>query len=82
MWASVQYLYLMGETYYAACQEALAESRNDIYGIGFRLYREQYPLIKDTSLIKYSPYYSFPPLEPANVIKAVRNSCTDPECQC
>ena len=82
MWASVQYLYLMGETYYAACQEALAESRNDIYGMGFRLYREQYPLIKDTSLIKYSPYYSFPPLEPANVIKAVRNSCTDPECQC
>ena len=82
MWASIQYLYLMGETYYATVQEELADSRTDIYGIGFRLYKEQYPLIKDASLLKYSPFYSFPPLEPAKVTAAVRRDCTDPKCTC
>jgi len=66
MWASIQYLYQIGETYYAAQQEALAESRQDVYGFGFLLYREQYPLIKDASLIKYSPFKSFPPIDPAS----------------
>ena len=47
MWASIQYLYQIGETYYAAQQEALAESRTDVYGIGYRLYAEQYPIVKD-----------------------------------
>jgi len=82
MWSSIQYLYQIGETYYAAQQEALAETRQDIYGIGFRLYREQYPLVKDSSLLKYSPFSSFPTLEPSDVYAAVKMTCTAKECKC
>jgi len=62
MWASIQYLYQIGETYYAELQESIAEKRIDIYGTGFRLYRERYPFIKDSSLLKYSPFSTYPPL--------------------
>ena len=82
MWSSIQYLYQIGETYYAAKQEALAMSRQDVYGIGFRLYCEQYPLIKDSSLIKYSPFTSFPTLEPQKVMEAIKSVCGDSECSC
>lgn len=76
MWASIQYLYEIGETYYAVQQEAYAEMRQDIYGIGFRLYREQYPLVKESSLLKDSPFSSFPTLEPDIVKAAVKNCYT------
>ena len=82
MWASIQYLYQIGETYYAAQQEALAESRTDVYGIGYRLYAEQYPIVKDSSLIKYSPFTSFPTLEPEKVREKVREQCTEEKCVC
>lgn len=82
MWASIQYLYQIGETYYASQQEAMAEARKDIYGIGFRLYKEQYPLVKDSSLLKYSPFLAFPTLEPAVVRDAVRSCCNQKECKC
>ena len=82
VWASIQYLYQIGETYYAAEQEALAESRQDVYGVGFRLYREQYPLVKDSSLLKYTPFMAFPTLEPSNVVDALRSICTENECLC
>lgn len=62
MWATVQYFYLMGEESYAILKEAEYERRQDIYGIGFRMYREKYPLIKDSSLVQYSPFKLFPPL--------------------
>lgn len=71
MWASIQYLYQIGETYYASQQEALAEIRKDAYGFGFRLYKEQYPLMKDSTLLKYSPFSTFPTLEPDAVRAAV-----------
>jgi len=82
VWASIQYLYQIGETYYAAQQEELADSRNDAYGIGFRLYKEQYPLVKDSSLLKYSPFMSFPTLEPDNVKEQVRARCGQSPCKC
>ena len=82
MWASIQYLYQIGETYFAAQQEAIAEQRQDIYGIGFRLFCEQYPIIKDSALIKYSPFTSYPPLEPEKVYAAVKAQCTKMECKC
>lgn len=82
MWASIQYLYQIGETFYAMQQEALAEKRQDVYGIGFRLYQEQYPLIKDSSLLKYSPFSSFPMLEPSAVQAAVKSRCSKKECKC
>lgn len=62
MWAAIQYLYMIGENSYAAQQELVAERRNDVYGEGFRLYRDKYPLIKDSSIIKISPFSTFPPL--------------------
>lgn len=62
MWVSIQYLYQIGETYYATQQEFTAESRDDIYGVGFRLFRDKYPFVKDSSIIKHSPFLTFPPL--------------------
>ena len=82
MWAEIQYLYQIGETYYAAQQEAMAESRKDVYGIGFRIFREQYPLVKDSSMLKVTPFTSFPPVEPMEVRDAVRSTCTAKRCLC
>ena len=82
MWAAIQYLYQIGESYYAAQQEILAELRNDVYGAGFRLYRERYPLVKDASLLKYSPFSSFPPLDPDDVRQAARSLCSEDPCIC
>lgn len=82
VWASIQYLYQIGETCYAAQQEALADERQDAYGIGFRLYKEQYPLMKDSSLLKYSPFMSFPTLEPSAVKSQVRARCAKNPCMC
>ena len=62
MWAAVQYLYQSGETYYATLQEILYAERDDIYGKGFRFYREKYPFVKDFSVLKNSPFNTFPPL--------------------
>lgn len=62
VWAAVQYLYLIGEYSYAMQQEELQARREDIYGVGFKLYRDKFPLIKDSSLVAYSPFTLFPPL--------------------
>lgn len=69
MWSAVQLLYAMGENYYAKQQEQLAAARNDIYGIGFRLYRERYDLARDGDAPALMPFASFPPLDPADVRK-------------
>jgi len=82
MWSAVQYLYQIGEVYYASRQERLAELREDIYGIGFRLFRDQYPFVKDSSLLTYTPFTNFPPLDPFDVIGAVRKDCKEEKCKC
>lgn len=69
MWSAIQLLYAMGETYYAKQQEQLAAVRNDIYGIGFRLYCERYDLVRDGNAPVLMPFASFPPLDPADVRK-------------
>lgn len=81
-WASIQCLYQIGETYYAAQQEALVRKRQDVYGVGYRLFSEQYPIVKDMSLIKYSPFAAFPPLEPTEVQAAARSLCAEKDCRC
>lgn len=63
MWSAIQYLYAIGEKNYAQQSELLAEAREDIYGIGFRAFREAYPLVKDSSIIKHSPFNEFPPIQ-------------------
>lgn len=82
MWASIQFLYQIGESLFAVRQEALAEQRKDVYGLGFLLFREQYPFVKDSSPINYSPFQSFPPLEPEKVKSVVKSFCTDTSCSC
>ena len=62
MWAAIQYLYMIGEESFAYQSEMIAEIREDIYGEGFRLYKEKYPLVKDSSLLRLSPFSTFPPL--------------------
>jgi hypothetical protein len=62
MWAAIQYLYMIGETSYAAKEEFRASRREDVYGVGFNLFCQKYPLVKDSSTIKYSPFSVFPPL--------------------
>lgn len=69
MWASVQLLYAMGETHYARQQEKLVEARRDIYGLGFCLYRDRYDLVRNGETPAFSPFSSYPPLDPAEVRK-------------
>ena len=61
-WASIQMLYSLGETTYASQQEALMAAREDVYGVGFRFYRERYDLIRDEGDVIISPFTTFPPL--------------------
>lgn len=70
MWTSIQYLYLIGETYYATLQEAIATERKDVYGLGFLMFRERYPLAKDGEMLTKSPFDSDIPLDP-NEVQAV-----------
>lgn len=71
VWASIQYLYQIGETKFAAEMEKISMNRRDVYGVGFILFCEEYPLIKDGSLINYSPFRTFPPIDPARVREIV-----------
>lgn len=69
MWSAIQMLYAMGETYYARQQEQLSAARNDIYGIGFRLYLDRYELARNGDAPALTPFVSFPPLDPAEMRK-------------
>lgn len=71
VWSATQYLYQIGETRYASETEYYSANRNDVYGLGFVLFREQYPLVKDGSLIKVTPFASFPPIDPARVKEVI-----------
>ena len=82
VWASVQYLYQIGEMTYAAQQEAYSEYRQDVYGIGFRLYKEKYPFVKDGSVVKYTPFLEFPTIEPEDVINEIKKRCTNKDFNC
>lgn len=72
-WAAVQFLYSMGETYYAERAEYIMSQREDEYGVGFLLYRERYPFVKDMSLIRYSPFSVYPPLCNEVTLREVRS---------
>jgi hypothetical protein len=55
-WVELQYLYMIGETNVAKREEYITENRNDEYGIGFRLYRDQYPLSRDAMTCESTPF--------------------------
>ena len=67
MWSAIQMLYVMGETHYATQQEFLTESRKDVYGIGFRLFRRTYDLERNGEIPEATPFHTFPPLDPDEV---------------
>jgi len=74
VWAAIQYLYQMGETRFASEMEQISLDREDEYGVGFILFCEQYPLIKDGSLINFSPFKEFPPIDLDKVRDVVSRS--------
>lgn len=82
MWASIQMLYTMGETFFAQKQEALAMNRVDVYGIGFLMYRERYGMERSGDNPQISPFNTFPPLEPNAVKAVVKSLCTEEDCKC
>lgn len=82
MWASIQMLYTMGETFFAQKQEALAMNRTDVYGLGFLMYRERYGMERSGDNPPISPFNSFPPLDPNEVKAIVKSLCTEEDCKC
>ena len=62
MWSEIQLLYLLGEISEAQEQERQAEEREDIYGIGFNLYRERYGILRDGTAPQLTPFNTYPPL--------------------
>lgn len=62
VWTAIQYLYFIGEVAYARQQELLAESRTDVYGEGFKIYRDRFSIKRDSSVLAFSPFGVFPPL--------------------
>ncbi len=82
MWASIQMLYTMGETFFAQKQEALAMNRTDVYGLGFLMYRERYGIERSGDNSPISPFMSFPPLDPMEVKAVVKSLCTEEDCKC
>ncbi len=67
VWSAIQFLYLIGETSYAARQEALIEERKDEYGLGFLLFRKHFPLVKTTDFLYRTPFRLFPPIPPQEI---------------
>lgn len=55
-WVEIQYLYLIGETLVAKREEAYTLERQDAYGIGFRLYLDQYPLSRQAMNLCDNPF--------------------------
>jgi len=54
-WAEIQYLYLIGETNAAKREEYITRNRQDVYGIGFRLYEDRYPLSREVMSCDSTP---------------------------
>lgn len=61
-WAQIQYLLDIREYEYADRQEAYAEQRTDEYGVGFRVFRDRYPLDRTGSVDRDSPFRGAIPL--------------------
>jgi len=55
-WVEIQYLYLIGETAVAKREEYITRQREDEYGMGFRLYEDQYPLSRDAMSCDETPF--------------------------
>ena len=65
-WVEIQTLYMIGEFTYAQEQEQILENRaqdpEDVYGVGFLLYREKYGMNRQGEIPTSTPFNVFPPL--------------------
>ena len=55
-WTAIQFLYMIGEAYYATKREQYLLQRQDSEGEGFRNYCLRYPFVKDSSYVVRSPF--------------------------
>lgn len=55
-WVQVQYLFSIREFEFAERQEAYLDMRSDEYGVGFRLFRERYPLGRSGVVGNQTPF--------------------------
>lgn len=89
IWASIQILYSMGETYFAEQKEQemlifksvdkddVEVRRKDEYGYGYYLYRKRYGIESSGDVPPYSPFKFFPTLDPGEVRDIVLILCPD-----
>jgi len=63
-WAATQYLYLIGEVAFAHKTEQLLLSRpdDDIYKRGFIIFCQKYPLVRESEILRKTPFSQFPPI--------------------
>lgn len=61
-WVQIQYLLLTREFDFALWQHHYAMARPDVYGIGYRIFLERYPLAFDAEIDKDSPFQQAMPL--------------------
>lgn len=61
-WVQIQYLLCIKEFEYAARQEGYTAQRTDEYGVGFRLFRDRYPLSRTGMVGRKSPFQGSHPL--------------------
>ena len=47
--------------------------REDVRGAGFRLNAEKYPIVKDMTAIRNTPFASFSPVDPDAIKREVEN---------
>lgn len=55
-WVEIQYLYLIGEINVAKREEYFTKNRQDAYGLGFRLYEDQYPMSREAMNCEETPF--------------------------
>ena len=58
MWAEIQYLILINEPTYAKREEIHTRFRDDIYGAGFKMFLERYPLTSGAYITGASPFHT------------------------
>lgn len=62
VWVAIQYLYLIGEITYARKEELTWIKKQDAYGLGLKMYSEKYPFVRDSSVVRHTPFDELPPL--------------------
>ena len=68
VWVANQMLYALGETAFADKQDALMNHRNDVYGLGYALYKDRFGIDRSGDNPAIHPFMSFPTIEPEDAL--------------